>query len=46
MRRRAIDDGAARRDLGWKPRFDLDGMTDDLVPRVRRMLELGAILSH
>jgi threonine 3-dehydrogenase len=43
---KAIDDGAARRDWGWAPRYDLDGMTDDLVPRVRRMLELGAILSH
>jgi threonine 3-dehydrogenase len=43
---KSIDDGAARRDWGWKPRYDLDGMTDDLVPRVRRMLELGAILSH
>jgi nucleoside-diphosphate-sugar epimerase len=43
---KAIDDAAARRDWGWKPRFDLDGMTDDLVPRVRRMLDLGAILSH
>lgn len=43
---KAIDDGAARRDWGWKPRFDLDGMTDDLIPRVSRMLELGAVLSH
>ncbi len=42
---KALDDSAARKDWGWKPRFDLDGMTDDLVPRVRRMLELGAILS-
>jgi threonine 3-dehydrogenase len=43
---KAIEDGAARRDWGWAPKFDLDGMTDDLVPRIRRMLELGAILSH
>jgi len=43
---KSIDDSAARRDWGWKAKFDLDGMTDDLVPRVRRMLELGAILSH
>jgi threonine 3-dehydrogenase len=43
---KAIDDAAARRDWGWKPKFDLDGMTDDLVPRIRRMLELGAVLSH
>jgi threonine 3-dehydrogenase len=43
---KAIDDGAARRDWGWKPKFDLDGMTDDLLPRVKAMLELGAILTH
>ncbi len=42
---KALDDSAARRDWGWKPKYDLDGMTDDLVPRVRRMLELGAVLS-
>jgi threonine 3-dehydrogenase len=42
---KALDDAAARRDWGWKPKFDLDGMSDDLIPRVRRMLELGAILS-
>jgi threonine 3-dehydrogenase len=43
---KAIDDTAARRDWGWQPKFDLDAMTDDLIPRVRRMLELGAVLSH
>ena len=43
---KSIDDSAAQRDWGWKAKFDLDAMTDDLVPRVRRMLELGAILSH
>src|SRR5262245_44321802 len=42
---KSLADAAARRDWGWKPRYDLDGMTDDLIPRVRRMLELGAILS-
>jgi threonine 3-dehydrogenase len=43
---KSIDDSAARRDWGWKHKFDLDGMTDDLLPRVRRMLDLGAVLSH
>ena len=43
---KVIDDSAARRDWGWAPRYDLDGMTDDLLPRVKAMLELGAILSH
>jgi len=42
---KSLADAAARRDWGWKPRYDLDGMTDDLIPRVRRMLELGAVLS-
>jgi threonine 3-dehydrogenase len=42
---KALDDGAARRDWGWKPKYDLDGMTDDLVPRIKRMLELGAIMT-
>src|SRR5262245_35462664 len=42
---KSLDDSAARRDWGWKHKYDLDGMTDDLVPRIRRMLELGAILS-
>ncbi len=42
---KSLDDSAARKDWGWKPKYDLDGMTDDLLPRVRRMLELGAILT-
>jgi threonine 3-dehydrogenase len=42
---RALDDSAARRDWDWAPKFDLDAMTDDLIPRVRRMLELGAVLT-
>lgn len=42
---KALDDAAARRDWGWKAKYDLDAMTDDLIPRVRRMLELGAVLS-
>lgn len=42
---KSLDDTAARTDWGWKPTFDLDAMTDDLLPRVRRMLELGAVLS-
>ena len=43
---KAIDDAAARRDWGWKASYDLDAMTEDLIPRVRRMLDLGAVLSH
>jgi len=43
---KAIDDSAARRDWGWAPKFDLQAMTEDLLPRIQRMLELGAVLSH
>jgi threonine 3-dehydrogenase len=43
---KSLDDSAARRDWSWKPKYDLDAMTDDLVPRVQRMLELGAVLGH
>ncbi len=42
---KSLDDSAARRDWAWQPKYDLDGMTDDLIPRIKRMLELGAILS-
>jgi threonine 3-dehydrogenase len=42
---KSLDDTAARKDWGWKESFDLDGMTTDLIPRVRRMLDLGAIIT-
>ena len=42
---KSLDDSAARRDWGWAHKYDLDAMTDDLVPKIRRMLELGAILN-
>ena len=42
---KSLDDSAARKDWGWAHKYDLDGMTDDLIPRIRRMLELGAVLS-
>jgi threonine 3-dehydrogenase len=35
----ALDDTAARVDWDWAARFDLDAMTDDLVPRVRALIE-------
>jgi threonine 3-dehydrogenase len=34
----ALDDSTAREDWGWKPEFDLEQMTDDLVPKVRAMV--------
>ncbi|MEX1362214.1 MAG: NAD-dependent epimerase/dehydratase family protein [Nannocystaceae bacterium] len=36
----ALDDSAARSDWAWEPRFDLDAMTDDLVPRIRELVRL------
>ncbi len=38
---RAMDDANARRDWGWAPEFDLEQMSDDLVPRIREMLGAG-----
>jgi nucleoside-diphosphate-sugar epimerase len=43
---RALDDACARADWGWRPRWDLDAMTDDLVPRVRQLLAGGTNLDH
>lgn len=36
----ALDDHAARSDWGWAPRYDLDAMTDDLVPKIRELVRL------
>ena len=41
---RALDDRAAREDWGWRPTFDLDAMTTDLVPKVRALLARGVDL--
>jgi len=43
---RALDDACARRDWGWRPRFDLEAMTADLIPRVRDLIASGANLEH
>ena len=40
---RALDDTAARQDWDWSPRYDLDGMTADLVPAVRAMIGDGRL---
>jgi threonine 3-dehydrogenase len=34
----ALDDSTARADWGWSPRFDLDAMTQDLVPKIRELV--------
>jgi len=38
---RRLDDRTARSDWGWKPEFDLEQMSDDLVPRIRALLGAG-----
>lgn len=43
---RALDDRNARVDWGWRPRYTLDAMTDDLVPKIRALLAGGANLAH
>jgi nucleoside-diphosphate-sugar epimerase len=32
---RSIDDSAARRDWGWRPRYDLDALVDDMLANLR-----------
>jgi threonine 3-dehydrogenase len=33
-----LDDSCARADWGWKAHYDLDRMSDDLVPKIRKMV--------
>ena len=35
---RSIDDSAARRDWGWRPAYDLQAMTDDMLENLRPLL--------
>ncbi len=35
---RVLDDSAAREDWGWSNEFDLDSMSDDLIPKIRELL--------
>ena len=35
----ALDDTHARRDWGWRPAYDLEAMTADLVPKVRALVQ-------
>ncbi len=36
-----LDDACARQDWGWKSNYDLDAMTADIIPRIRKILEHG-----
>ena len=39
---RSIDDSAAQRDWGWRPRYDLDAMVADMLANLRRTLARAA----
>ena len=36
-----LDDSHARRDWGWEHEFDLAAMSDDIVPKIRALIEQG-----
>jgi nucleoside-diphosphate-sugar epimerase len=38
----SIDDSRAREDWGWKPEFDLEGMTEEMLLNLRHVKGLGA----
>ena len=37
----SLDDSAARNEWGWKPRYDLQSMVDDMLENLERKLESG-----
>jgi nucleoside-diphosphate-sugar epimerase len=39
----SVDDSAARRDWGWKPEYDLDTMTQDMLLAVREKSDKGLL---
>ena len=40
---RALDDSQARRDWDWAPRYDLEGMTKDIIPKIRAKIAAGEL---
>ena len=38
-----LDDSCAREEWGWKPRFDLERMTDDMIQKLREKVANGSI---
>lgn len=39
---REVDDSCARTEWGWSPRYDLEKMSDDLLPRIEAMFAKGS----
>jgi nucleoside-diphosphate-sugar epimerase len=39
----SIDDSSARDEWGWKPDYDLDAMTNDMLINLKRKYEAGLI---
>lgn len=37
---KSLDDSAARREWGWKPTFNLQSMTEDMIEKLRRKLKI------
>ena len=39
----SIDDSAAREEWGWKPKWDLASMTEDMLKNLRARKEAGTL---
>ena len=39
----SVDDSAAREEWGWKPSFDLDAMTQDMLKAIQEKHDKGLI---
>jgi nucleoside-diphosphate-sugar epimerase len=37
----SVDDSAARQEWGWKPSYDLDAMSDDMINAIKKKVEQG-----
>jgi nucleoside-diphosphate-sugar epimerase len=40
---RSLDDGAARKEWGWSPAYDVDAMTEDMLTKLRAKYEAGTL---
>ena len=41
----SIDDGLARKDWGWKPKYDLAAMTEDMLRQLKARAKKGSLLA-